>query len=190
MDKETADTVFQHLWLTCWSSVQLSTAVLMCQSRDAVHWMPQFLAETMQRTLASDAANQLVPKDRVFVTLLHMALKTMEQQQQQQQQQQSSNAINLLDPVLSLLNSQLSILEGDNVGVDPLALSHLDLPLVNWLLLFCCCCLDKTVAVSRSASKLATADSAKGVDQRWDFLQGEFVDISTESMHISDGNIF
>lgn len=77
---------------------------------------------------------------------------------------QLSSGIHLLDPVLALLNEQLAVLENRDKG-NLFALSHLDLPFVNWLLLFCCCCLDRTAS---TATK-----EAKARDQRWDFMQGE-----------------
>ena len=68
---------------------------------------------------------------RVFVTLLYMGFKSM------QIQQQYFGEIHLLDPVLSVSNDQLSPLDGENQN--QLALSHLDLPFVNWLLQPACC---------------------------------------------------
>jgi hypothetical protein len=91
---------------------------------------------------------------RVFVTLLFMGFKAI----------QLSSGIHLLDPVLAVLNEQLSVLESRN-NSSPFALSHLDLPFVNWLLLFCWCRLDRTVSV--------TTKETKARDQRWDFMQGE-----------------
>jgi hypothetical protein len=91
---------------------------------------------------------------RVFVTLLFMGFKAI----------QLSSGIHLLDPILAVLNEQLSVLENRN-NSSPFALSHLDLPFVNWLLLFCCCCLDRTASV--------TTKETKTQDQRWNFMQGE-----------------
>lgn len=88
------------------------------------------------------------------MTLLFMGFKAV----------QLSSGIHLLDPVLALLNQQLAVLENRDEG-NLFALSHLDLPFVNWLLLFCCCCLDRTAS---TATK-----EAKARDQRWDFMQGE-----------------
>jgi hypothetical protein len=91
---------------------------------------------------------------RVFVTLLFMGFKAI----------QLSSGGHLLDPVLAVLNEQLSVLENRN-NSSPFALSHLDLPSVNWLLLFCCCCMDRTASGS-------TKDT-KAKDHRWDLMQGE-----------------
>lgn len=99
--------------------------------------------------------------DRVFVTLLFMGFKYI----------QLSSGIHLLDPILAVLNEQLSVLDGESNN--PLSLAHLDLPLVNWLLLFTCCCLDKTVASSSATSTKESTLKAAARDQRWDFLQGE-----------------
>ena len=88
------------------------------------------------------------------MTLLFMGFKAI----------QLSSGIHLLDPILAVLNEQLSALENRN-NSSPFALSHLDLPFVNWLLLFCCCCLDRTAS--------ATTKETKARDQRWDFMQGE-----------------
>jgi len=99
---------------------------------------------------------------RVFVTLLFMGFKYI----------QLSSGIHLLDPILAVLNDQLSVLDGESNN--PLSLAHLDLPLVNWLLLFTCCCLDKTVASSSTTSAKESTLKAAARDQRWDFLQGEY----------------
>jgi len=64
MDKKTAEQLFQHVWLTSSPAVQLSTAALLSQSKEANRWMPTFLAEMLRKTLSSDASTALIPKDR------------------------------------------------------------------------------------------------------------------------------
>lgn len=178
IERKTAEQLFQHLYVTSCPASQLSTAALLSQSDDTYRWMPNFLADMLRKTLSSDPSTSLIPKDRytsivpdvptrftidvflilmafrVFVTLLFMGFKAI----------QLSSGNPLLDPVLVVLNEQLSVLENRN-NCSPFALSHLDLPFVNWLLLFCCCCLDRTAS--------ATTKETKAKDQRWDFMQGE-----------------
>ncbi|KAI9556663.1 hypothetical protein GHT06_016453 [Daphnia sinensis] len=154
IERKTAEQLFQHLYVTSCPASQLSTAALLSQSDDTYRWMPNFLADMLRKTLSSDPSTSLIPKDRVFVTLLFMGFKAI----------QLSSGNHLLDPVLAVLNEQLSVLENRN-NSSPFALSHLDLPFVNWLLLFCCCCLDRTASASTKETKAR--------DQRWDFMQGE-----------------
>ena len=164
IDQKTAELLFRHVWLTSFPSVQLSIAALLSQSSDSHRWMPAFLADMLKKALSSDASGALIPKDRwasvsyvtcrfkwlmvnflyrVFVTLLFMRFKSI----------QLSSSVHPFDQVLSVLNEQLSVLNSEKKN--PLALSHLDLPLVNWLLLYCCCCLDKTATTMKETSKLS-----------------------------------
>ena len=159
IERRTAEQLFNYLYVTSSPAAQLSTAALLSQSDDIYRWMPNFLADQLRKTLSSDASTALIPKDRVFVTLLFMGFKSI----------QLSSGIHLLDPILALLDDQLSSLNGQTDS--PLAMAHLDLPFVNWLLLFCCCCLDRTANAGATGVKRRAADD----DHRWDFLQAESV---------------
>lgn len=80
---------------------------------------------------------------------------------------QLSSGIHLLDPILAVLNEQLAALQTSGSSH---SLTHIDVPFVNWLLLFCCCCLDRT-----SNSPSASKESGKTNEKRWDFMQGDAI---------------
>ena len=179
IERRTAEQLFNYLYVTSSPAAQLSTAALLSQSDDIYRWMPTFLADQLRKTLSSDASTALIPKDRVFVTLLFMGFKAI----------QLSSGIHLLDPILALLNDQLSLSfsprdksKPKTLG-SPFNMSHLDLPFVNWLLLFCCCCLDRTAIDSNAAGvKRRAADD----DHRWDFLQAESVLLGRDASASND----
>ena len=64
IERKTAQQLFSHLYITSQPSAQLSVAALLSQSDDTYKWMPEFVADTLKRTLSSDASTALIPKDR------------------------------------------------------------------------------------------------------------------------------
>lgn len=68
-DRRTAEMLFRLVSSTSSPLVQLSTAALLSRWRDAPRWMPDFLADTLHRTLSSHASTALVPKDRSAISL-------------------------------------------------------------------------------------------------------------------------